>query len=143
MGAEASTANFGAASEKLPGVFGGSSPGTPGKPDTPYAEMEEGSIGNDVVKEWANALKGHGITRTLCLLSPDELLTYAEPGYTELLKAEGLTPSIVNLASDKAWDKANMSLLAAEANKEKSAKRKKAKRRTRAARPTAPDANAP
>ena len=119
MSAAGEPSNFGSVSDKLPGVYGVASPGEPDP-----ASMEEGSIGNDVVNEWAAALKGdHGITRTLCLLNADELMCYAEPGYTELLKAQGMTPSLVNLQSDKAWERANMSLLAAEAGGEKSAPR--------------------
>ena len=87
--------NFGAATQKLPILFGVEAPGTPKKPDGLYNENK--SVPETVVTSWVDYLKKQNVKRTLCLLTPEELDCYADPGYKALLEEKGIIPSLVNV----------------------------------------------
>jgi len=95
--------NFGAATSKLPGLFGIEAPGTPMKPDGPY--NEKGSVPNDVVRSWVDFIGEKGVKRTLCLLTPEELDCYANPGYEAILAELGVKSHLVNVFEDGAHQK--------------------------------------
>jgi hypothetical protein len=95
--------NFGAASSKTPLLFGVEAPGVPMKPGGQYNDPK--SVPNAVVEEWADFLVQQDVRRTLCLLNPEELACYEDPGYAELLKSRGITPALVNVFEEGASDK--------------------------------------
>ena len=57
------------------------------------------------VYEWTDYLSVNDVKRTLCLLIPEELDCYADPGYADLLKSKGITPNLVNVFEDGASEK--------------------------------------
>jgi len=87
--------NFGIASSKSSLLFGVEAPGVPMKPGGSYNDPQ--SVPTSIVDEWIDHLQENDIKRTLCLLKPDELECYSDPGYVELCKAGGVTPTVVNV----------------------------------------------
>merc|ERR1719266_548772 len=105
--------NFGAATPRLPLLFGVEAPGVPLKPDGRYNTPQ--SVPLEVVDEWTSFLRdNHNVKRTLCLLKPEELACYENPGYEELLRERGMTPVVVNVFEEGAKDKCQLAYEEAE-----------------------------
>eukprot|EP00586_Coscinodiscus_wailesii_P022047 CAMPEP_0172498026 /NCGR_PEP_ID=MMETSP1066-20121228/108382_1 /TAXON_ID=671091 /ORGANISM="Coscinodiscus wailesii, Strain CCMP2513" /LENGTH=164 /DNA_ID=CAMNT_0013271125 /DNA_START=75 /DNA_END=566 /DNA_ORIENTATION=+ len=94
--------NFGPASKRAPLLHGVEAPGVPMKPGGKYNDPQ--SVPNAAVQEWITYMKENDVKRTLCLLKPDELSCYADPGYESLLSDAGIRPTVVNVFEEGSRD---------------------------------------